>query len=72
MFVSNPNMRSFPLLAVELLALCVGAVSIAFSNLDTKVFLALLPAAVLFFFGAPFPLLFAICKCSNRSSSKSL
>jgi hypothetical protein len=72
MFVSNPNMRSFPLLAVELLALCVDAVSIVFSGMFTKTFFALLPAAVLFFFGAPFPLLFAIAKCSNLSSSKSL
>ena len=72
MFVLNPNMRSFPLLAVELLALCVGTVSIAFFNLYAGFSRALLPAAVLFFFGAPFPLLFAIAKCSSRSSSKSL
>jgi hypothetical protein len=72
MFVSNTNMRSFPLLAVELLALCGSAVSTTFSVMYTIVPRALLPAAVLFFLGAPFPLLFAICKCSSRSSSKSL
>lgn len=65
----------FPLLAVELLALCVKPVSITGLSAVAVASCArspISPAAVLFFLGAPFPLLFAICKCSKRSSSSSL
>jgi len=67
--------RLFPLLAVELLALCVKPVSITGLSAVAVASCArspISPAAVLFFLGAPFPLLFAICKCSKRSSSSSL
>jgi hypothetical protein len=65
----------FPLLAVELLALCVDSVSttvLSAATFASCAKISISPAAVLFFFGAPFPLLFAICKCSKRSSSCSL
>lgn len=66
----------FPLLAVELLALCIRPVSItslsAAAAVETCAENPVSPAAVLFFLGAPFPLLFAICRCSKRSSSNSL
>ena len=69
----HPVKPLFPLLAVELLAFCVHFVSTACLRLSTAcISRVILPAAVLFFFGAPFPLIFAICKCSNRSSSNSL
>lgn len=71
----HPVKPLFPLLAVELLALCVGCVSINVLSSTTFASCAnipISPAAVLFFLGAPFPLLFAICRCSKRSSSCSL
>ena len=52
-------------------SLLYHAIQVSIIPIPQTIKLVNLPVLLFFFFGAPFPLLFAICKCSNRSSSKS-
>ena len=52
-------------------SLLYHAIQVSIIPIPQTIKLVNLPVLLFFFFGAPFPLDFAICKCSNRSSSKS-